>query len=356
MGLISTVDARALFTKKLVGIQQDISVPTTFLRSMFRTETSNSKELSIEVQRGFQKVAVDVIRGTGANRNTFSKSSEKIFVPPFYFEDFNLSELDIYDRLFTESGTIDEVTFTQWMRNVIGKLQEIIYKIERSYELQCSQVLETGIVTLVNGTNIDFKRKAGSLVAYASGNNFADNANDPIKVLDAAAKFIRQNGKYSGTVFNVIMGEDAFDAFINNTKFTSKADNRTLSLDVVRKELKDSEGAVPQFDVRGAFARFHIWTYPQTYDTSLASNNAYISAKKVIVVPENPNFVLGFGAVPKLMGNKSDVGAGIAGQRGAYLVNEYLDEKLTAHVVDVKSAGLAIPVAVDQIYTVTVLS
>ena len=356
MGLISTVDARALFTKRLVGIQKDISVPTSFLRSFFKTETSNTKELSIEVQRGFQRIAVDVLRGTGANRNTFSKSSEKIFVPPFYFEDFNLSELDIYDRIFTENGTIDAMVFSEWMKNVIGKLTEIIYKIERAYELQCSQVLETGIVQLVNGTNIDYTRKAGSLVAYNAAHDFAINTVDPIKVLDAGAKFIRQSGKYSGTVFNVIMGELAFNAMVNNTLFKAKTDNRTLSLDVVSKELKESEGAIPQYELRGSFARFHVWTYPQVYDTKTASNNPYISDKKVIMIPDNPNFVLGFGAVPKLMGKKADVGAGISGQRGAYLVNEYLDEKLTAHVVDVKSAGLAIPVAVDQIYTVTVLN
>lgn len=356
MGLISTVDARALFNKKLVGIQKDISVPTTFLRSMFKTETSNTKELSIEVQRGLQRIAVDVIRGTGANRNTFSKSSEKIFVPPYYFEDFSLSDLDIYDRIFTTEGSIDVMTFAQWMKNVIGKLSEIIYKIERAYELQCSQVLETGIVTLVNGTNIDFKRKAASLVAYNSAHDFAINTVDPIKVLDAGAKFIRQTGKYSGTIFNVIMGEDAYNAMINNTLFKEKSDNKTLSLDVVRKELKESEGAIPQFDLRGSFARFHVWTYPQTYDTKNSSNNDYINTKKVVIVPDNPNFVLGFGAVPRLMGKKQDVGAGIAGERGAYLINEYIDEKLTAHVVDVKSAGLAIPVAVDQIYTITVLN
>ena len=41
---------------------------------------------------------------------------------------------------------------------------------------------------------------------------------------------------------------------------------------------------------------------------------------------------------------------------GAYVVGEYLDERNTSHVIEIKSAGIAIPVAVDQLYTVQVLA
>jgi hypothetical protein len=63
-------------------------------------------------------------------------------------------------------------------------------------------------------------------------------------------------------------------------------------------------------------------------------------------LPEAPKFKLGFAAVPRLLKNAdSNV------VKGAYLVGEYQDERNTAHIMDIKSAGVAVPVAVDQIYT-----
>ncbi len=333
-----------------------MNVPTAFLRSFFKNKITNSKTLSIEVQRGLEMIAVDVMRGTNANRNTFSKSSEKIFEPPYYYEDFNLVDLDFYDRLFLENGTVDEYSFTEWLGQVIEKLETVIAKIERSYELQCSQVLETGIVTLVNGTNIDFKRKAASLVAYTAGNDFSIGTVDPAKVLAAGATFIRTKGKSAGNIFNVIMGDAAFNAMMNNTLFRSRADIKNISLDVIREPQRNALGGVLHGEISGGAYKFRIWTYPEYYDTASVANNPYVASKKVIILPDNPKFVLGFAAVPQLIGKKADVGAGVSGKRGAYLINEYLDEAATAHVVDVKSAGLAIPVAVDQIYTVTVLN
>ena len=48
-----------------------VNVPS-FLRSFFPVKTTASKYVSIEVQRGTEYAAVDVLRGTDGNRNTFS--------------------------------------------------------------------------------------------------------------------------------------------------------------------------------------------------------------------------------------------------------------------------------------------
>jgi hypothetical protein len=66
---ISVTDARGLFTKMLIDVYQERIKPTAFLRSFFPSETSPTKEVAIEVERGFEKIAVDVFRGTEGNRN-----------------------------------------------------------------------------------------------------------------------------------------------------------------------------------------------------------------------------------------------------------------------------------------------
>src|ERR1017187_8822852 len=106
MPSISTTDAKGLFTNTLIDVYKEKIKSTNFLRSFFPTVESPSLEVSIEVQRGFEKTAVDVVRGTDGNRNTFSKTTEKIFIPPFYREYFDATQLQLYDRLYgaTEIG------------------------------------------------------------------------------------------------------------------------------------------------------------------------------------------------------------------------------------------------------------
>lgn len=356
MATISTQDARGVFTKALIAVYKERTAPTSFLRSFFMTKESDTKQISIEVQRGTEKIAVDVERGTEGNRNQFSKSTEKIFVPPYYHEYFDGTELDFYDRLFTQNGTVDAITFSQWVDVVVEKLAMLQDKIERAYELQCAQVFETGIVTLNSGDNIDFKRKAGSLVDVGGAEYFSNATSNPYATLEASGTFIRTKGKSAGNIFNVILGSVAMSDFLDNPQVKERADIRNISMDVLRTPQKNAVGGVLHGEVSAGAYVFRLWTYPEFYDTEAASNNSYINDKKIIVLPESPKFVLGFAAVPQLLGSKADVGAGVSAKRGAYLVGEFLDERNTSHVIDIKSAGVAIPVAVDQIYTAQVVA
>ncbi len=356
MGAISTVDARGIFTKKLIDVYKERTMTTAFFRSFFMTKESDTKQISIEVQRGTELIAVDVERGTEGNRNSFSKSTEKIFVPPYYNEYFDATELDFYDRLFTENGTVDATTFGQWLSTVVEKLALLQDKIERAYELQASQVLHTGIVTLTNGDNIDFKRKAASLVDKGAGNYWITGTVSPYTDLEAACTFCRTKGKTGGTIFNAVFGADALTDFLNNTIVKARADIRRIALDSIRMPQRNAFGGVLHGEVSAGPYSVRIWTYPEYYDTKTAQNLPYMDPKKVIVIPENPRFVLGFAAVPQLLGDKANVGAGIASKRGAFLVSEHLDQRNTAHIIDMKSAGVAIPVAVDQLYTVQVVA
>ena len=348
MPTIATSDARALFTKMLVDVYRERTAPTAFLRSFFTVKEEVTKELSIEVQRGTEKIAVDVERGTEGNRNKFSRSTEKIFVPPYYREYFDATELSLYDRLFG-STEIDDGIFTAFLEQVAEKLRLLQDKIERAYEVQCSQVLETGIVTLNAGINIDFKRKAASLVDN-SGSPWTTGTNSPYDDLEEGGNFLRQTGKISGGVINAIFGSSALSAFLNNTIVKDRADVRNFFLDMVRGPQRNSVGAALHGEVSAGSYNFRIWTYPEFYDNSSGVSTPYINPKKVILLPEAPRFVLGFAAVPQL----ATVNGGV--KKGAYIVGDYVDERNHKHIFDIRSAGVAIPVAVDQIYTMQVVA
>jgi hypothetical protein len=331
----------------LIDVYKERVTPTGFLRSFFPAIESETKEISIEVQRGTEKIAVDVQRGTEGNRNSFSKSTEKIFVPPYFREYFDATEIDLYDRLFGSTEISDGI-FTQFLNSVADKLRSLQDKIERAYELQCAQVLQTGVVLLKKGINIDFKRKAASLVDLTAGQYWTVNGHDPYKDLEAGCNFLRQVGKVQGGMINAILGSSALAALLANSVFLTRQNLFNMALDTVVAPQRNSVGATLHGVLTAGSYKILLWAYPEFYDDANGVSTPYIDPTNVILLPEQPRFKLAFAAVPRLLKD------GQSAVKGAYLIGEYMSERNDAHIMDIKSAGVPIPVAVDQIYTVKV--
>jgi hypothetical protein len=121
-----------------------------------------------------------------------------------------------------------------------------------------------------------------------------------------------------------------------------------MALDAVRPPQRDSVGATLHGQLSAGSYKFNLWAYPEFYDNANGDSTPYLNSKKVIVLPEAPKFNMSFAAVPKLITQ--------AGPQtvGAYTVKEFVDERKTTHDIEISSAGVPIPVAVDQIYTMQV--
>ena len=358
MSSIPATMAMSQFTKDLTDVFSDRLTPTSFLRSFFPDKQSFTRYLSIQVKRNYENKAVDVMRGTEGNRNTFSKSTEKVIDPPYYREYFDLTELDLYDRLFG-STAIDAGIYSEILSIAADRLSTLKDKIDREYEYQCANVLLTGVVSLTKQTNIDFGRLSGSLVDKGGGAYWATGTVDPFADIAAGCTFLRQTGKSAGHVFNLILGSTAHADLYNNTIFKGRVfSNLSNSIDVVAPPQKDSIGGVFHGQITAGSYRVNLWTYPEYYDVS-GTSTAYVDAKKVILVPEKPSFKLGFAAVPQVL----RTGAGLAEDMelpqvtaAPYVIGDYVDQRNTAHIMEIKSAGVPIPTAVDQIYTLKVVS
>ena len=342
-------DAQGLFTKKLIAVYKEKINVTGFLRSFFVPVESMTKEVSIAVRRGSEQVAVDVHRFSDGNRNTFDKSSEKIFVPPFYHEYLTANDHRLYDQVIVALSQGNTTFFAEMTAELAEDLIELQKKIERATELQCAQVFETGIVQLNAGTNINFQRKSGSLVDLGVGNYWTTGTNSPYEDLEAGCTFLRTIGKTEGAVFNAILGSAALNALLNNTIVKERNDLKNMNLDAVRAPQRNSVGAASHGEITCGSYTVRLWSYPEYYDV-LGVSTPYINTKKVILLPENPNFKLAYAAVPQLIQN------GTIPQKGAYLVQEFFDEKATSHEIHIKSAPIAVPVAIDMIYTVQVVA
>lgn len=339
---IQTTDALGLFRKNLVAVYQSTIQPTKFLGSFFKENVSDGLEVSIGVERDSEKIAVDVLRGTDGNRNIFSNTTEKIFIPPYYREYFDITSLDFYDRLW-KATSISDTAFSQLVYSGAKKMASLQAKIDRTYELQRAQILTTGILVYDQGT-IDFKRKAASLVDPGSGQYFADAGGNPFTQFEAGATFLRTVGKAGGGVVNAIMGGQAFTDMLNNAAFKARQNFFNLKLDAINPPQRNAQGAVLMGYVTAGAYQVNIWTYPQYYDLAGVST-PYIDPKKVIMIPENPDFVMAYAATPQLLE------PGQSPELGAFIFTEFTDEKRRTREYHVESAGMPIPVAIDQIYT-----
>jgi hypothetical protein len=342
---ISTTQARALLTSAFVALYKEAPKPTSFLRSFFVDKISTDRYVSIEVQRGSEKFAVDVKRGTNGNSNKVSQSTEKVISPPYYNEFFGANDLRLYDVAIGNASASNLRALGQAMAEEAMIVRD---KIERSYEKQAADVFETGVVTLNDGSIVDFGRKA-SMIEDLSGAPWSNNANDPVADIKAACVKLRTIGKAQGGFFNMIVGGDALDALLNNTKFQAKANLRDVDLMKIELGAMTPTGATPHGMLTAGSFKVIVWTYPQYYDVAGVST-PYINEKKFVLLPPNPTFYGGYAGVPQIIKD------GKVAQNGKYMVSEFLNEEAKSHRVYTESAGIMIPVAVDQIYTGQVLA
>ena len=353
--------AMANLTNKLVTTYKSIPKPTNFLETFFPTPASaiaNTRYLYWAVRREGEPVAIDVLRGTEGNRNTFSITTDKIIDPPYFREYFDITQTDLYYRMWS-SDQIDASVMADYQAWVLDHVMSLTNKIKRAYELQRANILTNGTITLADGSIVDFKRKAASMVTAGTAWSNASTAT-PLDDIEAGCNFIRKYGMAEGGNYICIMAEDAFSEFISTTQVIDRAQKYYLKLTDLSMPMRAPNGSVYQGRYGAGSYTVDVFTYPQFYapagsaiDGSASVN--FVPSGKVFILPENPNWITGYAAVPYLP--KS----GTSGfqinyprtMRGQFVLGDYMDERASAWFMDVKSAGIPLPTAIDQMYTLT---
>ena len=352
--------SRNIFTKAyLQAFKENIPAPS-FLKSFFNVKTFATKTVGIEVQRGTEKIAVDVLRGVDGTRNQFSLSTEKEFMPPFFNEYFDATQLDRYDRVFGAEASFVPATIGYLATDVAEKYAMLKAKIERAKEKQCAEVFETGIVTLTNGTNIDFKRQADSIVDLDVGGSYWNETNADVEAqLIAGAEFIRNEGKNGTPEFNLVMPGAAWVALKKTDYFTNNANFNQVKLVDINMPQATAFGAGYHGRITAGAYTINVWTYDQVYEAGSAGTiTKYFDATKAFMVPVmGTRFELAHAGIPAIIRDtaNAEFGSMIVSQAAEYWLNNYIDPKGKAHIFEIMSAPLAIPVTVDMIYTMKVL-
>ena len=354
---IATQAARGIFTKAFLAIYKESIKAPSFLSSFFKSKTTTAKQVSIEVQRGTEKIAVDVMRGTSGNRNQFSLFTEKIYIPPFFNENFDATALDFYDRLFGRNVTPTREVIGGLATEVGNKLTSLRAKIERAKELMAAQVFETGVVLMKNGDSLDFKRKATSMKDNSAA-PWTEVATPVEAQLIAGGNFIRTTGKNVGKTLDLILSSDGWVALKKTNYFKDNANFRNVQLMDITTPQGDSRGAAYHGRITAGSFTFNVWTYDEQYTNAAGVSTRYTDPTNAIILPsQGTNFIYAHAGIPAIITDKARVEFPqyIAPMAAEYWINNYIDKERKAHTFEIMSAPAPVPVTVDMIYTMQIL-
>lgn len=358
---ISLLEHSNALTSKVVGAFEEMIPVRAGFSGFFPEETTPSLEIDVEVQRDNDLIAVDVQRFTEGSPGKVSKVSEHKYIPPYYKQEYYFNTDSVYMNTIAQ-GVLSNPNINRLLaQNALKNMTKERAKIERAIRKQQAQVLQTGIVTLINGDNIDFRRKAGSIVNVDTAGNYWSVAADakPLDDIQAGLRFLRDVGNSASGVVNVIMRSEGLNAMMATAQFKDQADFRRVDRVAI---------SMPQFDEASGLA-FHgqlgagdfvinIWTYNEKYTDANGATQYYLDANKVVMLPGDFQGKTVFGGLPSM--NELNVG-GVTTMvptvvEANYLLRSFASERTTQSGLELTSAPLVIPFTIDKIYTMQVLA
>jgi hypothetical protein len=105
--------------------------------------------------------------------------------------------------------------------------------------------------------------------------------------------------------------------------------------------------------------KINLWTYDEMYTDENGNTKYYIPFDQVVVLPsEGVQFEMVHAGVPAIIRdrNNAEFSQYIASMESKYWMNNYIDDRAKAHIFELYSAPLAVPVTIDMIYTMKVLT
>lgn len=292
-------------TKRMISAYNKEAAPTLFLSGMFQSPPENfhnSEEVEIDIVRSEEDVSIAIQDlSTGYRMNSEDIYTNKGFKPPIHKEAGAINAFDLIKRMAGQNPFEDPNFQANATVRAFGIFRKTERKIRRAIELQASQVLQTGVVTLTDSDgnavySIDYKPKTAHFPT--AGTAWDAVGGDPLGDLDALADVIRGNGLTD--VDQLIFGDGAWNVFINHDDVQNVLDNRRIELGQVAPEMRGNGGVFKGFIWIGNY-RFEMWTYQGRYThPQTGVSTKFINRKKVIVRSSTGRMDATFGAIPRI--------------------------------------------------------
>lgn len=330
-----------------------------FLTSFFKTtpqDITSSEFVTLDIVRNTEDIApvlTDI--STGAIVVSEEVFTNKTIKPPAIAlkEPFN-----VWDLLNRQAGQT-EYENPAFQAVLAGKIQQswktMSDMIKRTIELQASQIMQTGVLTLYDAAGVaryslDYFPKSTHIATAAV--SWATATTDIIGDLEGLAELIRSDGLIDPT--QIIMGSSAFKNFVNSNQAAKYFNKEVLNLGQLDPRMTNS-GAKYQGVVHVGNYRFDIWTYNGQYRNAAGTAVKYVSADNVIMLPDmdDLDFRKVFGGIPVVVDSLAEVRQFMPSRvtvPGAFDFKPrvYTDEAAETTYSEIKSRPLLIPVSIDR--------
>ena len=294
-------------TKKMISAYNQQALPVMFLSGMFNSPPQNfhtSEEIEIDIVRGDEDIAIAVQDlSVGYRMNSEDLYTNKGFKPPIFKEALPLNSFDLIKRMPGQDPFKSPDFRGNLILRMFNGMTKIENKIRRSLELQASQVMQTGVVTLtdITGTplyTLDYKPKASHFPTVGVSWATATTAQKLADVSDTA-ETIRNDGLSDPD--QLLMGIDAFENFISDDGIRKRFDVRRMDLGTIAPMQMRGNGGTFRGIVEIGNYRYDVWTYGGRYKDPQSGNKIqFLDPGKIVVRASNGRFDATFGAIPNI--------------------------------------------------------
>ncbi len=293
-------------TRRMLRFYEQMAAPTMFLSGFFVSPPENfhtTEEVEFDIVRSDEDISIVVTDlSTGYRMNSDDLFTNKSFKPPIHKEKIALNAFDLLKRVPGDDPFQSPDFRASLINRMFRGMVKIERKIRRSMELQASQVLQTGTITLTNDAGLalytlDFKPKATHFPT--AGTAWGTGGDDILGDLEALAEVIRNDGLEDPD--EVIMGIAAFNAFIEDDAVQKQFDNRRFELGRISPMEKRGNGGTFRGVVEIGNYKFDIWTYGGRFKDPQTGNKVqFIDPSKVVVRSSSARLDATFGAIPNI--------------------------------------------------------
>lgn len=321
--------------------------PKTFLLSTFfnRVKEFDTKEVDIDTFDGKRRKASYVKRKGGSVQVEAQGFETNKFEPPFIQQETVTEAEEQFNRLIGNPAYSDREAAMTAAEQMAMDLKVLDDMITRAEEFQASQAI---FESLVEVKDIDDKKLRADIVFDRLGTHddtpgtLWDNNGDPLADIRRWRRLIVQDAGVAAT--DIILGETALDAFLDNANVKEFLDSRRGNL--VEIEQRAIELGVNFYGMIEGGIR--IWSYDEWYyDEATTTEIPMVPPTKVALLSNRADLRVHYGAVKDMDGVL---------RRGKRMADTWVPRRDKNRIVQVQSAPLVIPVQNNSIVIGTVTS
>lgn len=294
-------------TRMIAAYYQDsLSVPA-FFSGMFRARPSTfhtTEKVEIDIVRSDEDVSIVVQdMSTGYRMNSEDLYTNKGFTPPVHKEGIPLNSFDLLKRT-AGASPFDSPDFKA---NIITRMfmgmRKVEMKIRRAIELQASQVMQTGVVTLTDAAGValytlNYSPKASHFptagVSWATA-TLAQKIADLTGLCDV----IRAHGLANPD--ELAMGASAFENLLQTPGFLDRFDARRADLGTITPMERRGNGGTYRGVIELGNYKLDVYTYDGRYKhPQTGVSTPFLHPGKIVARASGARMDASFGAIPNI--------------------------------------------------------